>query len=113
MTFCVSHEMAIRIILATLEIAANRHSRHIVPLLSVKMDFYLRVFVRVYSNSAETKLTRTRLGMVLQSSQSPSFSIQPLGIMKKNRCFPAPLSVDPKCPHTQVGKPFLKLKWRR
>ena len=28
---------------------ANRYKRYIVPVLSVQMDFYLRVFVRIYT----------------------------------------------------------------
>lgn len=37
------HEGAVRILLACLEGHANRHKRYIQPLLSVHMDFYIRV----------------------------------------------------------------------
>lgn len=37
------HEGAVRILLACLEAHANRHKRYIQPLLSVHMDFYVRV----------------------------------------------------------------------
>jgi len=37
------HEGAVRILLACLEAHANRHKRYIKPLLSVHMDFYVRV----------------------------------------------------------------------
>jgi hypothetical protein len=37
------HEAAVRILLACLESHANRYKRYIVPLLSVHMDFYIRV----------------------------------------------------------------------
>ncbi|KAF5958487.1 hypothetical protein HYC85_005712 [Camellia sinensis] len=40
------HEMALRILLACIESHANRYKRYIVPVLSVQMDFYVRVFVR-------------------------------------------------------------------
>jgi tRNA (guanine26-N2/guanine27-N2)-dimethyltransferase len=36
------HEVAIRTLLAAIQAAAARHRRHIVPLLSVSVDFYVR-----------------------------------------------------------------------
>lgn len=47
------HEQALRIVLSSIETAANRYKRHIVPLLSVHMDFYVRMFVRVYTSAAQ------------------------------------------------------------
>jgi tRNA (guanine26-N2/guanine27-N2)-dimethyltransferase len=44
-----NHEMALRILLASIESHANRYKRYIVPVLSVSMDFYIRVFVRVFT----------------------------------------------------------------
>ena len=41
------HEAAVRILLACMETHANRYKRHITPLLSMSVDFYVRVFVRV------------------------------------------------------------------
>mmetsp|Transcript_17855 Transcript_17855/g.21815 ORF Transcript_17855/g.21815 Transcript_17855/m.21815 type:complete len:475 (-) Transcript_17855:25-1449(-) len=72
------HEMAIRMVLAALERKANVYGRYIVPLLSVQMDFYLRVFVRVYTSKAEIKKSAAKLGLVIQSSGCDSFFIQPL-----------------------------------
>ncbi len=40
--FC--HEMALRILLASIESHANRYKRHIVPVLSLSIDFYIRVW---------------------------------------------------------------------
>lgn len=105
-----SHEMAIRIILACIERNANKYSRYIVPLLSVQMDFYLRVFIRVYTSKAEIKLTRQKLGMVLQSKGCDTFFIQPLGKLKDNRSRAGRFQVDSKCPHTgaemEIGGPI-------
>merc|ERR550519_1567251 len=42
------HEFALRILLQCLESHANRYGRFIEPLLSLSIDFYCRVFVRVY-----------------------------------------------------------------
>ena len=44
------HEMAVRILLASIETHAARHKRYIVPLISLSIDFYVRVFVRVYTS---------------------------------------------------------------
>ena len=49
------HEQALRVLLYAIETAANRHGRHIQPLLSVSIDFYVRVFVRVYTSSLVVK----------------------------------------------------------
>lgn len=46
------HEMALRILLASLEQHAARYKRYIVPVLSLSIDFYIRVFVRVYTSGA-------------------------------------------------------------
>lgn len=51
------HEMAVRILLQTIESHANRYGRYIVPLLSISADFYIRVFVRVYSGPYKCKFT--------------------------------------------------------
>uniref|UniRef100_N1QRV3 Putative N(2),N(2)-dimethylguanosine tRNA methyltransferase 1 n=1 Tax=Aegilops tauschii TaxID=37682 RepID=N1QRV3_AEGTA len=45
------HEMALRILLACMESHAIRHKRYIVPVISVHMDFYIRVFVRIFTLS--------------------------------------------------------------
>ncbi|KNE56673.1 N2,N2-dimethylguanosine tRNA methyltransferase [Allomyces macrogynus ATCC 38327] len=42
-----SHELAIRLVLGALHGATARHGRAIVPLLSIFLDFYVRVFVQV------------------------------------------------------------------
>jgi len=43
------HEVGVDgIVLHTVEAAASRHKRAITPSLSVHMDFYVRVFVRVH-----------------------------------------------------------------
>lgn len=73
------HEMAPRIVLAALERAANRRGKYIEPLLSLHIDFYVRVFVRVYTQPAEVKLAMCKLGLQVQCSCCPQYHIQPLG----------------------------------
>jgi tRNA (guanine26-N2/guanine27-N2)-dimethyltransferase len=74
-----SHEMAIRILLGSIEAHANACGRHIVPILSVHMDFYVRVFVRVYTDKAEILKASLKSGLVIQSRGSSVFYTQAIG----------------------------------
>ncbi|GKV16964.1 hypothetical protein SLEP1_g27525 [Rubroshorea leprosula] len=80
------HEMALRILLACIESHANRYKRYIVPVLSVQMDFYVRVFVRIYTSPSAMKNTPLKLSYVYQCIGCDSFHLQPLGrtISKNN-----------------------------
>uniref|UniRef100_A0AAY4F0I5 tRNA (guanine(26)-N(2))-dimethyltransferase n=1 Tax=Denticeps clupeoides TaxID=299321 RepID=A0AAY4F0I5_9TELE len=51
--FC--HEMALRIILHSLDQRAAVYQRYIEPLLSVSVDFYIRVFIKVHTGQATVK----------------------------------------------------------
>ncbi|KAL3624088.1 hypothetical protein CASFOL_032904 [Castilleja foliolosa] len=73
------HEMALRILLACIESHANRYKRYIVPVLSVQMDFYVRVFVRVYTSASAMKNTPLKLSYVYQCIGCDSFHLQPVG----------------------------------
>lgn len=50
-----SHEGGLRIILHGIAVSAARYGLSIEPLLSLSIDFYIRVFVRVYRSPAEVK----------------------------------------------------------
>eukprot|EP00887_Chlorella_sp_A99_P005640 scaffold1.g5640.t1 len=73
------HEMALRILLASLATHAARYKRYIVPVLSLSIDFYIRIFVRVYTSAAEVKAGATKLGYVWQSQGCDSFYWQRVG----------------------------------
>lgn len=53
------HEIALRILLRCIEGHANRYGRYIKPLLSLSVDFYARVFVRVYTGQFQCKESST------------------------------------------------------
>ncbi|XP_043812998.1 probable tRNA (guanine(26)-N(2))-dimethyltransferase 2 isoform X2 [Manihot esculenta] len=80
------HEMALRILLASIESHANRYKRYIVPVLSVQIDFYVRVFVRIYTSASAMKNTPLKLSYVYQCIGCDSFHLQPIGrtISKNN-----------------------------
>ncbi|KAJ6369840.1 hypothetical protein OIU76_028151 [Salix suchowensis] len=73
------HEMALRILLASIESHANRYKRYIVPILSVQMNFYVRVFVRVYTSASAMKNTPLKLSYVYQCVGCDSYHLQSLG----------------------------------
>lgn len=113
------HEMAVRIVLHTIESSANRYRRHIVPLLSVGVDFYLRVFVRVFTSPAEVKKATLKTSMVYQSLGCGTFYLQPCGRFHEAKggsgsgghysCATGP-TCPPACPDTgasfRVGGPM-------
>ncbi|KAL0870326.1 hypothetical protein ABMA27_005343 [Loxostege sticticalis] len=78
------HEMALRILLQCIESHANRYSRYIVPLLSISADFYIRVFVKVYSGAVHCKKTTSKLGMVYHCKGCDNMTLQLLGGFKPN-----------------------------
>ncbi|XP_058452414.1 tRNA (guanine(26)-N(2))-dimethyltransferase [Malaya genurostris] len=78
------HEMALRILLRCIETTATRYGRYMVPLLSVSADFYIRVFVRIFTSQYTCKKSSSKQSMVFQCTGCESFTLQPLGILKPN-----------------------------
>lgn len=112
------HEMGLRIVLATLSQNAARYQRYIEPLLSCSIDFYCRLFVRVHSSAAETKMSASKLSYVFQCTGCDSFYWQPVAKTTINGAsikHKAPIGppVDRKCPDCggsfHIGGPF----WNR
>ena len=109
------HEMALRTLLHAVDTCANKYGRHVVPWLSLSVDFYVRVFVRVYDSPAEVKRSCLRRVMLHQSVQCPSFYVQPLGQVKAGKgggeSYSSAYAEAPTtCPETggrmRVGGPF-------
>ncbi|KAK3139452.1 hypothetical protein QOZ80_5AG0383500 [Eleusine coracana subsp. coracana] len=73
------HEMAMRILLACIESHAIRHKRYIVPIISVHMDFYIRVFVRVFTSASIVKSSPLKLSHIYQCTGCDSFHLQTIG----------------------------------
>ena len=46
---------ALRIVLRSIESHANRYARYITPLLSLSIDFYIRIFVRLHTSQKAVK----------------------------------------------------------
>lgn len=114
------HEQGLRILLRCIESHANRYGRYIKPLLSISVDFYIRVFVRVYTSARECKLSSSKQSMLYQCTGCSTLTLQPLGILKPNPtesnpkqfkyCLPVVPAVNEHCEHCQhqyhVGGPI-------
>ncbi|KAJ6646387.1 putative tRNA (guanine(26)-N(2))-dimethyltransferase [Pseudolycoriella hygida] len=78
------HEMAIRILLHTIESTANRYGKYIKPLLSVSADFYIRVFLRIFTGPYLCKQSSSKQSLVYQCTGCDTLTLQPLGTLKPN-----------------------------
>lgn len=72
------HEMALRILLNTIEATATRYGRYIHPILSMSVDFYVRIFVQVFASPFECKRSGTKRSMVFQCCGCDAQTFQPL-----------------------------------
>ncbi|XP_060037783.1 tRNA (guanine(26)-N(2))-dimethyltransferase isoform X2 [Erinaceus europaeus] len=109
------HEMALRIVLHSLDLRANCYQRYVVPLLSVSADFYVRVFVRVYTGQARVKASASKQALLFQCVGCGAFHLQRLGraaatggrVKYSAACGPP---IHPECEHCgqrhQLGGPL-------
>lgn len=74
------HEQALRIVLRTIESHANKYGRYIVPLLSLSIDFYIRLVVQVFPGPLHAKDSAryaSLFGRILKESNNRrSFALQ-------------------------------------
>nr|KAF6402796.1 tRNA methyltransferase 1 [Rousettus aegyptiacus] len=72
-------QAALRIVLHSLDLRANCYQRFVVPLLSISADFYVRVFVRVFTGQAKVKASASKQALVFQCVGCGAFHLQHLG----------------------------------
>ncbi|VDN30116.1 unnamed protein product [Gongylonema pulchrum] len=72
------HEFAIRVLLKAIDAHANCYGRYIEPLLSVSVDYYLRVFVKVHTSALIAKDSVTKVSHVFACTGCSSLHLQPL-----------------------------------
>jgi tRNA (guanine26-N2/guanine27-N2)-dimethyltransferase len=107
--------MAVRIILMSISQHAARSKRYIVPYMSCSIDFYCRVFVRVYTSANEVKKTASKHSYVYNCTGCEAYSLQKVarseckGNSVKYKAGSGP-PVPPKCVHCdrphQIGGPI-------
>lgn len=62
----LTFEKGLRLVLQTISSVASRYGRYIEPLLSLSIDFYVRIFVRVQTSAIEVKKALTYAALTLQ-----------------------------------------------
>ncbi|GAA5841022.1 hypothetical protein JCM3766R1_006639 [Sporobolomyces carnicolor] len=80
-----SHEVALRLVLHSLATTAARYGRYIEPQLSLSIDFYVRLFIKVRTGPKEVKAlpSKTSLLYYCHSCQTPHF--QPFGRISEKK----------------------------
>ncbi|KAK7014835.1 guanine(26)-N(2)-dimethyltransferase [Favolaschia claudopus] len=73
-----SHEAALRLVLNAVSTSAARYGRYIEPLLSLSIDFYVRLFIRIGSSPMQVKRAATKTSTYWICSNCQSFHGQPL-----------------------------------
>lgn len=76
-----SHESALRLVLGLIGRTAAKYGMAIEPVLSLSIDFYVRVFVRVYEKPAQVKQFMSSNEVVVKCSGCFASMGQPLGRM--------------------------------
>lgn len=74
-----THEGALRLLLHTLATSAARYGRYIEPVLSLSIDYYIRVFIRVRTGPAEVKKLPSQTSLVYVCQQCQAHHLQHMG----------------------------------
>ncbi|KAJ3920302.1 N2 N2-dimethylguanosine tRNA methyltransferase [Lentinula edodes] len=74
-----SHEAVLRLVLHAASTSASRYGRYIELLLSLSINFYVRLFIRVNSSPYQVKKTLTKTSSYFVCTSCQSFYEQPLG----------------------------------
>lgn len=82
-SFC--HEFALRILLRAIDAAALKYGRYMIPLLSLSIDFYVRVFVQIFTGPNEAKKSANKTSMVYRCSGCSDFKLIELCTHSKNQ----------------------------
>lgn len=70
--------------LKSIETAAARYGRHIKPLVSISVDFYIRLCVQVFTSPSEAKKAATNSALVYNCVTCNAFHLQRLGRFEVN-----------------------------
>ncbi|KAL8280543.1 hypothetical protein RQP46_007191 [Phenoliferia psychrophenolica] len=74
-----SHEVGIRLVLNAIAATAGRYGRNIEPLLSLSIDFYLRVFVRITTSPKDVKALPSKTSLLYYCHDCQMPWMQPMG----------------------------------
>ncbi|CCF56838.1 hypothetical protein KAFR_0B05430 [Kazachstania africana CBS 2517] len=74
-----THESALRLVLNLINQTAAKYKKTVTPLLSLSIDFYVRVFVQVKTSPIEVKSLQSKTMITYHCTQCGSYHNQPLG----------------------------------
>ncbi|KAF5101888.1 hypothetical protein D0Z03_000507 [Geotrichum reessii] len=99
-----SHESALRLVLNMVASTAAKYGKSIEPLLSLSIDFYVRLFIRIKTSPLQVKQNAHNTMIVYQCTGCGTFTKQPLGkATQKNNNFKYGYARGPavseKCSH--------------
>ncbi|KAJ7774567.1 N2 N2-dimethylguanosine tRNA methyltransferase [Mycena maculata] len=72
------HEAALRLVLHSISTSAARYGRYIEPILSLSIDFYVRLFIRIRTSPLEVKKAITKTSTYWVCTDCQSFYGQPM-----------------------------------
>ncbi len=118
----LSHEGGLRLILHAIAASAARYGMAMEPLLSLSIDFYARVFVRIYKSPADVKFLAGKTMLVYNCDQgcgawttqtigrNKVFETKKKGVYQWKHTFGLGPSAPEKCAHcgtkTHIGGPM-------
>ncbi|TGZ72100.1 hypothetical protein CRM22_002289 [Opisthorchis felineus] len=73
------HETSLRVLLHAIQSAASRFGCVIEPLLSLSVDFYVRVFVRIWASPGSVKAIAAKHAICFSCTGCTAYHVQPLG----------------------------------
>lgn len=74
------HEMALRIVLRMISEMASRQQKYIEPMISLTVDFYVRLFIRVKEGAKPCHESLTKYSHVFQCWDCEAHYLQPIGV---------------------------------
>nr|GAT58654.1 predicted protein [Mycena chlorophos] len=96
------HEAALRLVLHTVSSSAARYGRYIEPLLSLSIDFYVRLFIRIRTAPIEVKRAVSKTSMYWICNDCQSFYGHQLAKVTEKAHPSGPVNLNFK---TQAGPP--------
>jgi tRNA (guanine26-N2/guanine27-N2)-dimethyltransferase len=109
-----THELALRILLGTIQSSAARYRRSIEPMMSCSIDYYVRIFVVVRNDATVVKQASSKTSLLYYCQSCKSFETQPIGKFirteKGSKYGPCAVNISPDCMQCgskyHIGGPF-------
>lgn len=81
------HEMSLRLVIHQVRLTAAKYKRLAIPLLSLSVDFYVRIFFQILDKPSRCSELASTTGLVMQCVNCDNFCVVPLGVAtSKNQC---------------------------